>query len=359
MKLILLLIITFPFFGNTQITLTTTDFSDGGDNSWISNVTDNGIDFSTTGQNMTWDFSGMVSTGQTQKEYFNLSSSSQLIQILFGVFASSQYKATNFVNSDALPLDQIPSGILPVTISNVRQFSKNSNDSITSIGLTISVDGNEIPFKSDTIETRYKFPLLYGNSYSSRGFTEIDLNPATNIIWRQYRQRFSTVDGWGSITTPYGNFDVLRIDHFIQETDSILIDALGNPTWIPLAIPDSHQYEWITNGEKEPILRITTTILNGNETVTNIEYKDNEIVGLDELENQFTVYPNPTNSTLTINGIQQKITYSIFSIDGKEVFSGELSTMKNQIDVHSLTEGSYQIILSQKGRSINLPFLKK
>lgn len=359
MKLILLFILAFPFFGNTQITLTETDFSDGGDNTWISTVTDNGIDFSTTGQSMTWDFSGMVSTGQSQKQYFTLSNSSQFVQLLFGIFASSQYQATNFVNSDALPLNQIPSGILPVTISDVRQFSKNSTNSITSIGLTISIDGNEVPFKSDTIETRYEFPMNYGDAYSSRGYTEIDMNPVTNAIWRQYRQRSSTVDGWGSITTPYGTFDALRIDHFIQETDSILIEIFGNPTWIPLAIPDSHQYEWITNGEKEPILRITTSILGGNETVTKIEYKDNEIVGLKELENQFNAFPNPTNSTLTIDGIQQKTTYSIFTMDGKEVVSGELSAMNNQIDVHSFTEGSYQIVLSQEGRSIILPFLKK
>ena len=359
MKLILLLIITLPFFCISQITVSNSDFSDGGDNIWMSDVSDSGIDFSTTGQNIMWDFSGMISTGQTQKEYFTLSNSSTLVQFLFGTFAAAQHQATNFVSSDALPLDQIPTGVLPVTISDIRQFSKNSNNSITSIGLTISIDGNEIPFKSDTIETRYQFPLNYGNMYSSRGYTEIDLNPATNAIWRQYRQRSSTVDGWGSITTPYGTFEALRIDHYIQEVDSIMIEIFGNATWIPLAIPDSHQYEWIANGEKEPILRITTSLVGGNETVTSIEYRDNEIVGLNELENNFSIFPNPTHSDLTISGIQQNTTYSILSIDGKEVSSGQVSEVNNQINVQNIASGSYQLILQSEGRSINLPFLKK
>ncbi len=359
MKQALLLLIILPFTSFSQITLNNADFSDGGDVIWISTVTDNGIDYSTTGQNMTWDFSGMVSTGQAQKEYFTMSNASQLVQLLFGVFAASQYQATNFVNNDALPLNQIPAGVLPVTIGDVRLFSKNSNDSITSIGMTMTIDGTEVPFKSDTIETRYKFPLNFADMYSSRGYTEIDMNPISNTIWRQYRQRSSIVDGWGSITTPYGTFNCLRIDHYIQETDSILIEAFGTATWIPLAIPDRHEYEWIANGEKEPILRITTSIVGGNETVTNIEYRDNEIVGLDELESQFSIFPNPTNSTLTIEGIQQSMSYLILSNDGKVIRSGELSLVNNHINVENIASGSYQIILQQEGRSLNIPFLKK
>ncbi len=360
MKHTLLLFFILPFIGFSQITLNNADFSDGGDAIWVSSVSDNGIDFSTTGQNMTWDFSGMVSTGQVQKEYFTISNASQIVQLLFGVFASSQYQATNFINSDALPLDQVPPGVLPVTISDVRLFSKNSNDSITSIGLTISVDGTEIPFKSDTIETRYKFPLNYGDMYSSRGYTEMDLNPVSNTIWRQYRQRYSTVDGWGSIITPYGTFNCLRIDHLIKETDSILVEVFGTPIWAPITLPDSHEYEWIANGEKEPILRITTSIIAGNETVTKIEFKDNQqYVGIDELSNQFTIFPNPASKILTIEGIQKTTSYTIISNDGKLVSSGEISPMNNQIQIDNIITGSYQIILQQEGRSTNIPFLKK
>ncbi len=359
MRITTLLFVFISFISSSQITLTKNDFSDGGDNIWVTNVTDNTIDFSTTGQNMTWDFSGLISNGQTQKQYFNISSASQLVQLLFGVFASPQYQATNFVNNDALPLDQIPSGVLPVTISDVRLFSKNSNDSITSVGLTISIDGNEVPFKSDTIETRYKFPLNYGDTYSSRGYTEIDMNPFSNTIWRQYRQRYSTVDGWGSITTPYGTFDVLRINHLIQETDSILIEVFGNPTWIPIPIPESHQYEWIAVGEKEPILRITTSIIGGNETVTNIEYRDNELVGLKEIDHQFALFPNPTENSISIKGVEQFVPYSVITIEGKEVVKGNLSPTNNQINVQKLPKGSYQIILLSSGSKINLPFIKK
>ena len=68
--------------------------------------------------------------------------------------------------------------------------------------LVVDIEGNEVPVKSDTIETRYKFPLQYGDAYSSRGYTHLDMNPFYNGIWVQYRQRSSLVDGWGSITTP-------------------------------------------------------------------------------------------------------------------------------------------------------------
>ena len=74
----------------------------------------------------------------------------------------------------------------------IYQFSKKTTDSITSIGYAVSVSGTEVPFKSDTIETRYKFPLNYGDQYSSRGYSLMDLNPVYNGVLKQ-RQVFRLV----------------------------------------------------------------------------------------------------------------------------------------------------------------------
>ena len=226
MKILIIIAILFPFIASSQITLNVADFSDGGDTVRMSNSTDLTIDFVTTGPNQNWDYSNLTADSQTLLDYQETSSMSFLAQVIFGTFAASDYQATNYISSTALPLDQI-GGFLPVNITDVFQFSKNSADSITSIGMALSIDGNEVPFKSDTIETRYKLPLNYNDSYSSRGYTNLDMNPFYNGIWIQYKQRSSVVDGWGNIVTPYGSFDALRIDHFITETDSLFVDFVG------------------------------------------------------------------------------------------------------------------------------------
>ncbi|HIP32412.1 MAG TPA: T9SS type A sorting domain-containing protein [Crocinitomicaceae bacterium] len=348
----------FPLLSFSQITITNADFADGGDLTYVSTANDPAIDFSTTGINQTWDFSTLVSTGQIIRDYQPTSAASFLAQVSFGNFAPADYNATNFLPSDALPLDQI-SGVLPVTISDVNQFSKHSADSITSVGMSVVINGTEAPFKADTIETRYKFPLNINDTYSSRGYQKLDMNPIYNGIWIQYRQRNSTVDGWGSITTPYGTFDVLRIDHLITERDSLIFEVQGFPIAIELPIPDSHEYEWITVGEKEPILRIITSVTNGTETVSNIEYKDQNLTAsLGDLENRLEIFPNPSSDVIKIKDLEEPSTYSVYSSNGKMTLEGKVSPTKNTIDISKLEKGTYTIVLISGVTSLINSFVK-
>ena len=343
----------------SQITINNVDVGDAGDATWVSTAQDVSIDFASTGANHSWDYSSLSSTGQELKSYNDLSGVSFLVEFMFGIFAGSDYQATNYTPSTALPLDQL-GGILPVNITDINQFSKHSNDSITSIGLSLVIEGNEVPVKSDVIETRYKFPLTYGDSYVSNGYTNLDMNPIYNGIWRQYRTRTTNVDGWGSITTPYGTFDAIRVHHMIEESDSLFIDLFGTGTWIPLPIPESHQYEWWANGEKEPVLRITTTSIGGNETVTNIEYKDNEIVGVEESSlSEVAFYPNPVFDHLTIEALKNKSKFIVFDINGRNVLEGIVEPGNSQINTSQLTIGKYTILVLSDDEQLKSSFLKK
>ncbi len=357
----LTLLAGLPLFALGQITLTVSDFSDGGDAVWMSTTLDPTIDFSSTGPNYNWDFSSLTYQDQELREYSNMSSASGLVNIVFGAFASPEYQATNYTASTAIPLDQI-SGVLPVNLSDVNQYSRNASDGITSVGFSLSVEGNEVPFKSDVIETRYALPLDYNDTYTSSGYSNLDMNPFYDAIWRQNRTRTSVVDGWGSITTPYGTFDALRIDHFIEETDSIYISGFGQGFWVELPIPDSHLYEWWTNNEKEPILRITTTDILGLETVTGIEYKDNYQgpgAGLKELDLSLKVYPNPASDQLNIEGLQSEMNYKIVGLDGRVHVTGSVSPMNNSIDLNHLDAGAYNCVVYENGGFISKSFIKK
>lgn len=341
-------------FTSAQITLNNSDFADGGDTVRMSTATDPAIDFVSTGSNFTWDFSGLIADGQILKDYRSLSSASALMQFQFGLFAPSKYQATNYTASNALPIGQI-GGFLPVNISEVNSVSKNSTDSITSIGISIVVEGTEVPFRSDTIETRYKFPANYGDVYSSRGYSDVDLNPIYDGIWIQYRQRNSNIDGWGSITTPFGTFDALRIRHSITEQDSIYIGQFGQ--WIAVPVPLSTIYEWWTTGELEPVLRITTSAFGGNESVTNIEYRDSYdplLAGIEEKNEEVMVYPNPAQSDLTLDGMEIGSAFLIINGDGKIIQSGTISSTSHHISIDEMATGAYTLLV----RTTNGAFAK-
>lgn len=362
MKLLLALIL-LPAIGFSQITITDADFGNEGDTVRISTTTDAGVDFTSTGTNFNWDFSSFVAESQTLLQHNSVSNTSTLVQILFGSFAPAAYQASYFQEFDDLPIDQFGQ-LLPVNISNLFQFTKIVPDSVSSVGITIDVDGNQIPFRSDSIEKRYALPLTFGDSYTGRGYTEMDLNPFAEIIWRQHRSRNSQVDGWGTIALPMGSFDVIRVKHTIEENDSLYQDLFGTgtPTWFGLDLPTAYIYEWIANGEKTPVLRIETSEFGGFETITNIEYRDNYDASLANIANveltQVSIYPNPTTSTIQIKGVTGSLFYSIFDASGNNVKTGSL-TATEAIDVSSLAPGNYLIQgLSEQG-AIRSTFIKE
>jgi len=358
----LLALLLLPTIGFSQITITDADFGNAGDTVRMSSTTDLGVDFASTGTNWTWDFSSFVAESQTVLEFNDLSGTSPLVQILFGGFAPSDYQADYFAEFDDLPIDQFGQ-LLPVNISNLNQFSKITSDSVSSVGISIEVEGNQIPFRSDSIEKRYALPLNFGDSYTGVGLTEMDLNPVAEIIWRQNRTRSSVVDGWGTITLPMGTFDVLRVKHTVEENDSLYQDLFGtgNPTWFGLDLPTVNIYEWIANGEKEVVLRIETSEFGGFETVTNIEYRDvfdPNLAATEELELlQVEVYPNPATNELHVGIEVSQLNYSIIDASGSLVKIGSLS--EPVIDISNLTSGQYILLGQTDQGALRVPFVKE
>lgn len=356
MKTALLLFAGLPTFLFSQITITSADFANAGDTVIMSKATDNSIDYSTTGANYSWDFSYLNFDNQFRRDFFPATNLPLLINFVFGTAAPTNYRATYFLPSTELPIDQA-SAFLPVTISNLDQYTRKTTDSITSIGYSMKINGNGVPVKSDTIETRYAFPLNYGDMHSSRGYTKLDMNPIYNAVWIQHRHRLTEVDGWGEISTPYGSFDVLRVKHTITETDSIRIDFMGNETWIPIPVPESHIYEWIANGEQDAIMRIVTNLIGGNETVTSIEYKDyNLTASLESNSLDYEIYPNPVREELHVKTGGSNERYLIIDTKGSVVQSG---TLTGSINVSQLPNGIFELVIVSNHQTGKKTFLKQ
>ena len=360
MRLLTATIAFLPFLGFGQIFVDQSDFADADDTVRMSSATDASIDFSSTGANWNWDYSGLIAESQELHEFQNLSNASALVNIIYGQFAGTDHQASYFLPNDDLPLDQL-GGILPVNITDLFQFSKASSSAITSVGIAISIDGTEIPFRSDTIEMRYEFPLMYQNTYSSRGYTKIDLNPIQDIVWVQYRTRESEVDGWGTVATPYGTFDALRVKHTITEVDSLAMEVFGAPITIPLAIPDIYIYEWLADGQLEPLLRIETSDFGGTETVSSIEFRDSfdpALVGIDEKTIEVELYPNPVINELKVVGMEPGSAFAIVDALGSIVNQGVLDVSES-IQVGSLSNGAYSIVIFSGVKLAQSTFIKQ
>lgn len=334
--------LTFSF--TAQITVTSEDFGDSGDTVRMSVSADLEIDFLTTGEDQVWDYSGLIAESQYLKQFNSIADAGTFAGFLFGQFASPKYQASYFNESTALPIDQI-SQFLPVPIESFNLVSRLITDSLTSIGTIISVGGNLIPVKSDTIETRYDFPLNFGDTHFSRGYTYLNMNPIQNSIWIQHRTRSTEVDGWGIITTPLGTFNALRVRHDITENDSLFIEVSGFGFWVPVPVPLSYEYEWWTNGQKEPVLKISTNVIQGNETVTAVEYRDiyrGLDAGINEEQVHYSLYPNPTNGMLALHTISPVSLLRLVDLNGQVLLelAGGNQTQIN-LDLNRFSSGIY------------------
>ena len=341
----------------SQITLTVNDFGTAGDTVRISQTQAGNLDFTSTGANYTWDYSSLVATSQYLKEFKPIGFASFLVFGTYGPIAASNYQASYFNPTNDLPLDQL-SQFLPVELSDLNQYSKRTADSITSLGYSIAVNGQGVPFKSDTIETRYKLPLNYNDSHYSRGYTYIDLNPVIDFKIKQYRQRTTLVDGWGTIITPKGTFPVLRIRHDINEIDSVYQTFFGAGQWFGTPPIQRVEYEWFTNGEKEWILKATET----NGTVNIVEYQE-DYLGLDASIDEFSMDvqlgPNPTAGEMEIQSNTLLSSVEVMDAMGRQVMHLQgLNTNAFNINLEHLSQGVYRIVLHSNQSSREFPIVK-
>ncbi|SFT53795.1 Por secretion system C-terminal sorting domain-containing protein [Lishizhenia tianjinensis] len=333
---------------SAQISLTSSDFQSSPGAEYYSSANTN-VDFTSTGANYTWDFSNLNEVSQDTINYNSLTQASLFIQAAYGIFAPPAYQANYFQENTDFTLSNIPSTVLPINIDRVDNFIKVENTQIAKVGYGISVQGQAIPFPSDTIERLYKLPLNYGDVDSSRAYTSFDLNPIYDAQLRQYIQHYSEVDGYGNISTPYGSFPCLRIHHRIVELDSVYISLNGAAgAWYELPLPTKHIYEWWTNNEDIAILRIETTENFGIQTVSKTEYKDNISVGTEEASpfTEFYIYPNPTRDGLFFSHQVRHLT--LRNTAGQIVLTKDFTTYLN---VSKLPTGAYLLEVEIDGET--------
>lgn len=340
-----------------QITLTDAHFPIANEDFILSTTTDLTIDYASTGANYNWDFSGLVNQNQKTISTLPMSQAGAFSQFIFGTLAPAPYKADYFASTTDIPLAQLTS-VLPVTLEDISLFTNNTSTGITSIGYELKINGQGVAVKSDTIETRYALPLTYLDDYESRGYTSLDMNPIYDAKWRQHRHRISQVDGWGTITTPFGTFNALRIHHTIEETDSIYVTISGFSMWLPLTIPQAHEYEWRSTSDKEAIMRIRTNVVLGNETVSGIEYRD-QYLGLNENQSiEVSVGPNPTTDVLHVSAEETILEFMVIDSRGQIVDRNKASNQLLDIQTSTLVAGTYNVVILTKSGISSAKFIK-
>jgi PKD repeat protein len=201
------------------------------------------IDFSYTGENITWDFSGIEVISQQEEFFISPNQSGYFESFMFTCLTSggnyySCYTQWTSLSNLALKTNR-EFYLVAAEISNFTEFQKKSNTKVesTMLGVNVQYNNTQIPFTITYSEpdVLINFPVSFQDADTSISGFLVDLSPyGYELEARRWQKRINTVDGWGSLTTPFATFpQTLRmfttneiIDTIIFQNDTIALPRI-------------------------------------------------------------------------------------------------------------------------------------
>ncbi len=230
-----------------QITITKNDMPNPGDLIHYNIAyTFGGIDYKETGEDFTWDFSGLASFGQEADTFVSVNSTPLLYQ---AVFNWPFWNPPASIAQRKGDFNLIPG----LTMTDYINFFKNTNSSFNYVGFGVTINNLPVPLKFDSPEVVYNFPVT-SSSTADSSEAGVSLNIPDMGYFEVQRKRINIVDGWGTLITPLGTFQTLRIKSIVYSYDSIYIDSLSAGYAINI---EEVEYKWLGNGYGRPLLKIT------------------------------------------------------------------------------------------------------
>ena len=297
-----------------QITITGEDMPVPGDTVRRSNTFIlEGIDYEQSGAGYTWDFSSLTLTAQQVDTFVSVSET----PLIYQGFFNNQFIFPDHRATVALKLAEFTS-VPGFEVTDSYQFLKNSAESFREVGYGVNLSGLSLPIMYDLIDTIYRFPLSFGQIDSSRSYFELDVPNLGFVSISKHRKNHA--DGWGTLITPYGEFQTLRVKTEINEYDSVYIDSLG--TGIPLN-RNIVEYKWLASGFHLPVLQVT--VEGFIVTASYIDTLRTSFSGLYDHPGRnvhFSVYPNPSVDFISVSYElveDSEVGISLYSVYGNEL----------------------------------------
>jgi hypothetical protein len=257
-----LLIMAIGVWSVAQITINHTDMPVLNDTLRYSiTIPANDPGFTITGENFSWDFSGLEFQIQEREDYKALNTINFWLN-----FAGYSSGALGVKSATNLPLDEFDvelTEFYSVYGNSTTQYQNEGFFINTSIPLTLKYSEPDIV---------YSFPLNFGNSdsISFSGYRALD--DTLSLTREGYRK--NEVDGWGMIKTPLGEFDALRVKTTLYESDSLFWTSLDEPIVVRRT---NIFYKWLAKGQKIPVMEARYLVLDDdpeNPVLLTVRYKD-------------------------------------------------------------------------------------
>ena len=365
-KYLLALVVLFSGSLAAQISIVSSDMPNSGDSVLISvtsSIDTNYVD--STGANYTWDYSTLTPDFQRYEKFDSPLTFPIPFNFLFNPINTSYGNENNILTNLPIP---------GITLDMAYDFLKESSSKFRQIGAGYTINGIPLPFLYSSDDIIYNFPMDYLDTDSCD--YKFGLPIPSIGYYGSEGHRVNVVDGWGTLITPFGTFNTLRVKSTIATVDTVALDALGFGTDIPQ--PLRYEFKWLATAMQIPVLKIDASAVLGTFTITNVEYQDTLLPGVPQLSiadysnHNFNsiVYPNPAvDNTILQYTLKEKSTLKITLTDivGKIISviadeSQNVGTFQKQINVSelNLSDGVYFLILqTNSGKAVHRMVVSK
>lgn len=328
--LLLLSLITTAISSFAQITVTSSDIATAGTTIYTfydSVATPTGLTItagSSTAQ--TWDYSAL------QYDLFD--------SIEFVTPASTGY-ASNFPSSN-LALEQ----------DDFISFLNLSSGGLSIEGIYGDISGQNFPLAVSINPTLsvINFPANYGDALMDTAVIDSTVSGAAFGISTVDSARFirkmivnSEIDAYGSLTTPSGTYDVLRVYTMQVNIDTLNVLFFGSWQTFQTTIDTSYTYQFIANGEDYFVLDVTTDTPNGN--IIESSYKEGYTLAAVVNTTDALCYGS-ADGEATVNAIGGSGTYTYSFSAGSS--SGNTVT--------GLSAGTYSVVVNDGSSTATVSF---
>jgi hypothetical protein len=341
-----LLTVAFP---QSPISLGNSNMPGGGDTLRYSNAQLSSLgNYTQTGTNFTWNFSTLNPVSQGVRS-FKMAFQTPYAFFFVGINEYGEKIA-----------DTLGAG--PVTMTNYYNYYRKSSSPSAFLADGVGITFSSVPvpsYYSDKDEL-YNFPMTYPKYDSTTFKFTTSTNTNIPVKYSKTGYRVTVVDGWGSVTTPYGTDNCLRLVTTQYSKDTVRYNNFPFG-WLNY----QRSYQWLTTSSKIPFLEITGNLVGSNFTPTMARYRDvarvlTTVNEQDDLSGM-VLYPNPVKDAIFMNApATGKAIIEICDIHGRLLRQETLSGSGiSDIDVSTLRSGIYILRLREENNSRCFKFIKE
>jgi len=273
-------------FVNAQITITGNDLPKSGRVNLLATDTLSAPNIGTAGSTaQTWDFTGINISYPQVTSYSSTTPYHQ--------YASNFPNANIYAYGPSLLYGAL-AGAAPINYTNFGYMYLSSDTNGLSVIGYKSAYGitHQVPK-----EVILKTPANLNDSYNDSSYWDVyfNLNPLDyDTTYRSSVKKTITVDAFGSMTTAFGTFDVLRVHEFFVKVDSVYGSVNGNVLYKMEIMRDTvNNFHFWANGIEYP-LAIVKTDANFNVVETEVLFDT-----LPNYQINGTVYNTDTSAVVT------------------------------------------------------------